>query len=59
MDFYVDLALAVLLRILKDRRELKKYRPAMIKIAAAINNAFADDDAFFDQVQVKAKPEKK
>jgi hypothetical protein len=56
MDFWIDLGIAAILRVLKDRREVKKWRPALIKVAAAINNAFADDDAFFDEVQVKAKP---
>ena len=55
MDFYVDLAIAVLLRLLKDRREIRKYRSAIVKVAAAIQIAFADDEQFAQQVEQKVK----
>ena len=39
MDFYVDLAVAVLLRLLKDKRQRGKYLPALRKIYNTIGNA--------------------
>lgn len=39
MDFYVDIAVAVLLRLLKDKREWPKYRRALIKVRDAITAA--------------------
>lgn len=51
MDFYVDLAVAVLLRLLKDRRAFKKYAKALVKVYNAIGRAMvplhtdADGDA--------------
>lgn len=39
MDFYVDLAVAVLLRLLKDKRGLAKYYPAIAKVYVAIHRA--------------------
>jgi hypothetical protein len=40
MDFYVDIAVAVLLRLLKDKREWPKYRAALKKVRDAIDFAF-------------------
>ena len=53
MDFYIDIGFAVLLRLLKDKRSLPKYRSAFLKIAAAIETAFASDAAFADEVKKK------
>jgi len=39
MDFYVDLAVAVLLRLLKDKRGLAKYYSAIAKVYVAIMRA--------------------
>lgn len=39
MDFYVDLAVAVLLRLLKDKRQFPKYAAALVKVYNAIGNA--------------------
>lgn len=36
MDFYVDLAITVLLRLLKDRKSAQKYYPAIAKVYLAI-----------------------
>lgn len=46
MDFYIDLGFAVLLRILKDRRETSKWRRAFLKLFDAIARAYAQDAEF-------------
>ena len=46
MDFWTDIGFAVLLRLLKDRRELKKYRAAFLKLANAILAAYEGDQEF-------------
>ena len=33
MDFWTDIAFAVIFRLLKDRRIRQEYRPAFIKLA--------------------------
>jgi hypothetical protein len=38
MDFYVDLAITVLLRILKDRTTSRRYYPALAKVFVAIRD---------------------
>jgi hypothetical protein len=43
MDFYVDLAVAVLLRLLKDRRAVANYYSAVAKVYNKIRD-FADLD---------------
>jgi len=40
MDFWVDIAFAVLLRLLKDRRERGKWESALKKVHDAIEVAF-------------------
>lgn len=55
MDFYIDLGMAVLMRILKDRRELKKYRALFLKLAAAIMAAYGPDSTFADEVEARSK----
>jgi len=53
VDFYFDIGVAVLLRILRDRRELKKYRAAFVKVAHAILSAYEKDDDFQVALQTK------
>ena len=53
MDFWIDIGAAALLRLLKDRRELRKYRSLFIKIAAAIAAAYASDESFESDVEAK------
>jgi hypothetical protein len=55
MDFYFDIGMAVLLRILRDRRELRKYRSAFLKLAAAIQAAFESDPSFTAELSQKVK----
>lgn len=40
MDLYIDMAVAILLRILADRVSLTKYRKAMQKVYQAIDTAY-------------------
>lgn len=46
MDFYVDLAVAVLLRLLKDAYFRKKYIPALWKVYWALDVVFRSDSEF-------------
>ena len=46
MDFWTDIGFAVLLRLLKDRRELKRYREAFLKLARTILAAYEEDQEF-------------
>lgn len=56
MEFYIDIGFAVLLRLLKDRRELKKWRSAFLKLAQAIILAYGEDDAFVTAVKSEGVP---
>jgi hypothetical protein len=56
VDFYIDLGFAVLLRLLKDRRELKKWRPAFLKLAQTIILAYGQDEEFVQQVKSEGVP---
>ena len=51
MDFYVDIGVAVLLRILRDRQERKLFRTAFLKLFAATWRAFGDDSSFRQVVE--------
>jgi len=53
MDFYIDLGVAVLLRALRDRRQLAKYRAAFVKVAGAIMAAYELDHSFPAEVSKK------
>jgi hypothetical protein len=46
MDFYVDLAVAVLLRLLKDAYYRRKYIPALYKVYEALGVVFSSDVDF-------------
>jgi hypothetical protein len=39
MDFYVDLALTVLFRVLKDTAQIKKFDAALCKLRDVLNSA--------------------
>lgn len=58
MDFYIDIGVAVLLRVLKDRRNLAKYRAMFIKVASAIVAAYEADQTFMGEVTKKAEARK-
>lgn len=40
MEFYIDMAVAILLRVLSDKVNLTKYRRAMQKVYLAIDSAY-------------------
>ena len=42
MDFWIDIGFAVLLRLLKDRREAPKWKAAFQKLRKALDQAFPD-----------------
>jgi hypothetical protein len=51
MDFWIDISVAVLLRLLKDRRALNQYRPALLKVFRALADAFGADAEFQAVIQ--------
>jgi len=42
--------------LLKDRRELKKWRPAFLKLAQTIILAYGQDEEFVQQVKSEGVP---
>jgi hypothetical protein len=56
VDFWTDIGFAVLLRLLKDRRELKKYRAAFLKLAQTIILAYHEDADFQNDVRSEKPP---
>jgi hypothetical protein len=56
MDFYVDLAVAVLLRLIKDRRGVVKYYPALAKVYAAIQKLSSLDGKLADEINKQVQP---
>jgi hypothetical protein len=56
VEFYIDIGFAVLLRLLKDRRELGKWRAAFLKLAQAIILAYGEDEAFAIAVKNEGVP---
>jgi len=46
MDFYIDIAFAVLLRILKDKKQSQQVRKALLKVFKAILVQFGSDPEF-------------
>ncbi len=50
MDFYVDIGVAVLLRILKEQGPRNKYRRAFLKVFRSIAIAYSADPEFMDQL---------
>lgn len=53
MDFYVDLAVAVLLRLIKDRRSVAKYYSALAKVYVTLMQLAQLDPAFARHVKEK------
>lgn len=56
MDFYVDLAVAVLLRLVKDRRGIVKYYPALAKVYLAIRDLADVDPKLAAELEKRVKP---
>ena len=55
MDFYVDLAVSVLLRLVKDRRSVGKYYKALAKVHLVLEELYTHDKLFADVVDQKVK----
>jgi hypothetical protein len=55
MDFYVDLAVAVLLRLIKDRRGRLRYYPALAKVFLALSQLSEADAEFRKTIDLKAQ----
>lgn len=56
MDFYIDIGFAVLLRLLRDRRERTKWVAAFKKVYDAIGLAFnAENHHSFEATQLPTK----
>lgn len=56
MDFYVDLAVSVLLRLMKDRKQWVKYERALRKVQDVLNEELPPFDmAPVDNEVSKAK----
>lgn len=51
MDFYIDLAVTVMLRLLSNKAESNKYRRAILKIFRAIALQFSSDQEFVTVAQ--------
>lgn len=51
-DFYIDLAVSVILRVVQSGPQRNKYRKALLKIFKAIAQAYKSD-AEFDAVMVE------
>lgn len=51
MDFYIDLAFSVLLRVLKDRRTRESHLIAFAKLHARIEEALGDIPTFRYEVK--------
>lgn len=53
MDFYFDIGLAVILRIIKDRRNVNKYYSALAKLYVALHLLTETDSRFAAAVKDK------
>lgn len=58
MDFYISMAVSVVLQLLKDRKNLGKYRDVMVKVASAIMLAYESDQLFKNAYTDKVKAAK-
>ena len=55
MDFYVDLAVAVLLRLMKDQKAWPKYERALRKVQQVLNDELPPFDLTPIQDEVKKR----
>lgn len=55
MDFYVDLGVAVLLRLIKDRRNVRRYYDALAKIFVKLQELIELDKGFAEVVESAQK----
>lgn len=47
-DFWIDMGITVLLRLLRDKTESAKWKRALLKLFTAIADRFPDDKEFLD-----------
>lgn len=57
MDFYFDIGMAVILRILKDRKNVAKYYTPLAKLFLALRD-LGDVDSRFAEVIERKDPRK-
>jgi len=55
MDFYVDLALTVLLRLITDRKSVGRYYQALAKLFLRLEALMGDDPVFARTVKQKRR----
>jgi len=53
MDFYFDIGMAVMMRIIKDRKNVAKFSSALAKLYLALENLTVLDSAFSKVVAQK------
>jgi len=53
MDFYFDIGVAVILRVIKDRRNAPKYFSALAKVLVKLEDLASTDPAFARAVKEK------
>jgi hypothetical protein len=57
MDFYFDIGMAVILRIIKDRRNVAKYYSALAKLYTVLSMLLATDPRFYEEVKKRKAEE--
>lgn len=57
MDFYFDIGMAVILRIIKDRRNVGKYYSALAKLYVSLLRLVETDSNFSRAVKLKLEGE--
>lgn len=57
MDFYFDIGMAIILRIIRDRRNAQKYFSALAKLYIELSKLMSLDPAFARAVKLKQEVE--
>ena len=58
MDFWTAMGVAVLIEMLESGHISAKYRTKIVRVAAAIQKAFAADETFWKDVEERAQRSK-
>ena len=58
MDFYIDLGVSAILRLLKDRRGVQRYYSALAKVFVRLEQLRDLDQQFADAVDAQVAKEK-
>jgi len=53
MDFYIDIGIAVLLRLLRDRRGIDRYYPALAKLEFSLAQFKLSDEKYSEFYEAK------